>query len=129
MLHFLLISNNCSSHRVQIHASAIRKLLYSLCIKSMKSLCILQSLVASGTILVASVWIASNCLFDSAEHLSHTVSLYSSRGQMQEIYNFSSDFLLSLNLRALRIVQALVHMLFTCAFQVLVLEKVRHKRL
>ena len=53
----------------------------------------LQSLVAPETILVDSVWIASNCFIDSDEQLSHIESLYSSNGRMNEICNFSSDFL------------------------------------
>ena len=97
--------------------------------KSMKSLSILQSLVAPETNLTASVWIASNCLIDSAEQLSHIVSLYLHSGRLFEKYIFSRDFLLILNLRALRIfilVQALSHMLFT-GHQVHLLKKVIQK--
>ena len=77
-----------------------------------------------------SVWIASNCFFDSDEQLSHTESLYSSNGRMNEMYNFSSDFLLTLNLRALKrltLVQAFRDILLTCSFQVQVFENVRPK--
>ena len=42
----------------------------------------LQSFVAPTIILAASVWIAPNCFFESGEQLSHTESLYSSRGRM-----------------------------------------------
>ena len=90
----------------------------------------LQSFVAPETILVDSVRIASNCVFDSNEQLSHTESIYSSNGQMNEMYNFSSDFLLTLNLRALKrlsLVQAFRDILLTCSFHVQVLENVRHK--
>ena len=63
----------------------------------------LQSFVAPETNLADIVWIASNCFFESDEQLSHTIqSLYSSNGRMNEMYNFSSDFLLTLNLRALK---------------------------
>ena len=62
----------------------------------------LQSLAAPETILADSVWIASNCFFDSDVQLSRTESLYSSNGRMNEIYNFSSGFLLTLNFRALK---------------------------
>ena len=41
-----------------------------------------QSFVAPTIILAASVWIASNCFFEPVEQLSHTESLYSSRGRM-----------------------------------------------
>ena len=40
----------------------------------------LQSFVAPVIILAASVWIDSNCFFESEEQLSHTESLYLSRG-------------------------------------------------
>ena len=46
----------------------------------------LQSLVAPGTILAASVWIASNCFFASDNELSHTESLYSNNGRMNEMH-------------------------------------------
>ena len=62
----------------------------------------LQSLVAPATILAASGVIASNCSFDSNKQLSHTESLYSSNVRMNEMYNFSNDFLLTLILRILR---------------------------
>ena len=84
---------------------------------STKSFSMLQSFVAPETILADSVWIASNCVFDSDEQLSHTESLYSSNGRMNEMYNFSSDFLLTLNLRALKrltLVQAFRDILLTC---------------
>ena len=48
----------------------------------------LQSFVAPETIVADSVWIASNYFFDSDEQLSHTESLYSSNGRMNEIYIF-----------------------------------------
>ena len=67
---------------------------------------------------------------DSDEQLSHTESLYSSNGRMNEMYNFSSDFLLTLNLRALKrltLVQAFRDVLLTCSFHVQVLENVRPK--
>ena len=54
--------------------------------------------------------------FESEEQLSHTESLYSSRGCMYDVYNFSSDFLLTLNLRALgrlSLAQALSDILLT----------------
>ena len=88
----------------------------------------LQSFVAPETILADSVWIASNCFFDSDEQLSHTESLYISNGRMNELYNFSSDFLLTINLRALKrltLVQAFRDILLTCSFHVQVLENVR----
>ena len=47
---------------------------------------------------------------------------------MNEMYNFSSDFLLPLNLRALKrltLVQAFRDILLTCSFHVQVLENVR----
>ena len=94
----------------------------------------LQSFVAPETILADSVWIPSNCFFDSGEQfgeqLSHTESLYSSIGRMNEMYNFSSYFLLTLNLRALKrltLVQAFRDVLLTCSFHVQVLENVRPK--
>ena len=90
----------------------------------------LQSLVVPQTTLADSVWIASNGSFDSDEQLSHTESPYSSNGRMNEIYNFSSDFLLTLNLRALKrlsIVQAFRDIFLTCSFHVQVLENVRPK--
>ena len=90
----------------------------------------LQSFVAPETTLADSVWIASNCCFDSDEQLSHTESLYSSNGRMNKMYKFSSDFLLSLNLRAfkrLSLVQAFRDILLTCSFHVHVLENVRPK--
>ena len=61
----------------------------------------LQSLVAPEAILAASVWIASNCFFDSDNQLPHTESLYSSNGRTNEMHDFSSDFLLTLNLKRL----------------------------
>ena len=61
----------------------------------------LHSFVAPAIILAASVWIDSNRFFESEEQLSNTVSLYSIRGRMYDIYIFSSNFLLTLNLRAL----------------------------
>ena len=88
----------------------------------------LQSFVAPVIILAASVWIDSYCFFESEEQLSHTESLYSSRGGMYVMYIFSSDFLLTLNLRALRrlsLVQALSDILLTWSVHVHVLEKVR----
>ena len=90
----------------------------------------LQSFVAPETILADSVWISSNCFFDSDEQLSHTESLYSSNGRMNEMYNFSSDYLLTLNFRALKrltLVQAFRDILLTCSFHVQVLENVRPK--
>ena len=88
----------------------------------------LQSFVAPVIILAASVWIHSNCFFESEEQLSHTESLYSRRGRMYDMYIFSSDFLLILNLRALRrliLVQALSDIPLTRSVHVHVLEKVR----
>ena len=90
----------------------------------------LQSFVAPETILADSVWIAINCFFDSDEQLSHTESLYSSNGRMNEMYNFSSDYLLTLNLRVLKrlsLVQAFRDILLTCSFHVQVFENVRSK--
>ena len=52
-----------------------------------------RSFVAPETILANSEWIASSCFFDSDEQLSHTESLYSSNGRMNEMYFFFSDFL------------------------------------
>ena len=95
-----------------------------------KEFSMLQSFVAPETILADSVWIASNCFFDSDEQLSHTESLYSSNDRMNEIYNFSSDFLLTLNLRVLKrlsLVQAFRDILLTCSFHVQELENVRPK--
>ena len=97
---------------------------------STKSFSMLQSFVAPETILADSAWIASNCFFDSDEQLSYTEWLYSSNGRMNEMYNFSSDFLLTLNLRALKrltLVQAFTVLLLTCSFHVQVLENVRPK--
>ena len=48
----------------------------------------LQSMAVPDTILAATVWIASNCFFDSDDQLSHTESLYSSNVQTTEIYFF-----------------------------------------
>ena len=62
----------------------------------------LRSLVAPEASLVDFVWNALNFFFDSDEQLSHTKSLYSSNGRMNELYSFSSYFLLTLNLRALK---------------------------
>ena len=90
----------------------------------------LHSLVVPETILADSVRIASNCFFHSDEQLSNTESLYSSNGRMNEIYNFSSDYLLTLNLRALKrlsLVQAFRDILLTCSFHVQVLVNVRPK--
>ena len=81
----------------------------------------LQSLVAPKTILAASGMIASNCSFDSNKQFSHTESLYSSNGRMNEMYNFFSDFLLTLNLRTLgrfSLVQAFRDILLTCSVHV-----------
>ena len=83
-----------------------------------KSFSMLQSFVTPETSFADSVWIASNCLFDSDEQLSHAESLYSSNGRMNEMYNFSSDFLLTLNLRALKrltLVQAFRDIFIPCA--------------
>ena len=65
---------------------------------STKSFSVLQSLVAPKTIFAASVWIASNCFFDSDEQLSHTETLYTCtiNGRMNEICHgillFSMEF-------------------------------------
>ena len=90
----------------------------------------LQSLVAPDTILAASVRIAPNCFFDSDEQLSHTDPLYSSNGQTNEMFHFSSDFLLTLNLRTLKRlspIQAFTDTLFTCSVREHLLENVRPK--
>ena len=76
------------------------------------------------------MWIASICFFDSDEQLSHTESLYSSNGRTNEIYIFSCDFLLTLNLRTLKrlsLVQALTDILFTCSVHVHLLVNVKPK--
>ena len=76
-------------------------------------------------ILAAFGMIASNCSFDSNKQLSHTESVYSSNSRMNEMYNFSSDFLLTLNLRTLRIlslVQAFRDILLTCQFMYMYLK-------
>ena len=67
------------------------------------------------------------CFFDSDEQLSHTETLYSSNGRMNGIYNFASDFLLTLNIRALKrssLVQAFRDIFLTCSVYVHVLENV-----
>ena len=97
-----------------------------------KAFSMLQRFVAPVIILAVSVWIDFNCFFESEEQLSHTESLYSSRGHMYDMYIFSSDFLLTLNLRALRrlsLVQALSDILLTWSVHVHVLEKMRPRRL
>ena len=59
----------------------------------------LQCLVAPVITLAASIWIDYNVFLDSMEQLSHTESLYSSKGQPSEVFIFSRDGLLTLNLR------------------------------
>ena len=81
--------------------------------RSVSSLLTLHSLVALVIIRAASIWITSSCLLVSVGQLSHTESQYSSRGSTYALYIFSSDFLLTLNLRARRrfnLVQAFTEM-------------------
>ena len=68
--------------------------------------------------------------FESDEQLSHTETLYSSSGRTNEMYIFSSDFLLTLYFRTLKrlsLIQAFTDILFTCSVHVHVLENVRPK--
>ena len=62
--------------------------------------------------------------------MSHTLALYSSNGRTNEMYNFSSNLLFTLNLRTLKklsLVQAFTDILFTCSVHVHVLENERPK--
>ena len=89
----------------------------------------LQSFVAPVIILAASLWTVSSCFLLSAAALPQTVSLYSSRGLIKEVYIFSRALLI-LNLSArkrLSLVQAAAAMLLICSFQLQLLVKVRPK--
>ena len=90
----------------------------------------LQSLVAPVMVLTASMWIVSNCFLASVEELSQTESLYSRRGLINDMYIFSSDFLLTLNLSA-RIrfsrLHTCPHIFSTWSDQVYLRESVRPK--
>ena len=88
----------------------------------------LHNYVAPVTIRAASTWTASSSFFGSREQLSQTTSLYFKRGRTYAKYNFSKDFLETLNLRALNkfsLDQDFSKIDLTCSSQVPELEKVR----
>lgn len=90
----------------------------------------LQSLVPPVIILAASLCTASNCFLFSEVALSHTASLYSSNGLINEIYIFSRACLLILNFSArnkFNLVHAVVVILSMCSVQLQLLVKVKPK--
>ena len=87
----------------------------------------LHSLVAPVIIFAASMLIASSCFFDSVVALSQTESQYSNEGRTKDMYIFSKDFLLTLNLSVrsrFSRAQAFVVIVCICSDQVHVFESV-----
>ena len=75
----------------------------------------------------ASIWNDSSCFLDSVEQLSHTESLYSSKGRTYEIHIFSKNNLLTLLRVCMRLslVHVLAQVLFIRFVQQQFLERIR----